>query len=348
VLRRHLLRGALGLAGWSALSLFFASEMWLGYSQNGQAAPFRFIFLLALCTWGTWAFFAPAVVALARRFPFARPQLTRAVFVHACGATAVIAAKLWVDALARALAFQGKPSIRVTEVHMTLLTYVAVVAVVHAAALWRRAQERELRASQLESRLAQAQLHALEAQLHPHFLFNTLHAISALVRSDPAAADRTIAALADLLRLSLQRRGTQEVPLRQELDFVSRYLEIEQTRFHDRLRVAFEVAEEALDGRLPILVLQPLVENAIRHGIAPRAAGGSLRIAAARRNGMLCVEVEDDGVGLPSEGVREGVGLANTRARLEQLYGKGDRLLVGARPGGGVRVELRVPWQVAT
>src|SRR5207245_2548157 len=138
----------------------------------------------------------------------------------------------------------------------------------------------------------------LEAQLHPHFLFNTLHAISALVRSDPAAADRTIAALGDLLRLSLQSRGTQEVPLRQELDFARRYLEIEQTRFRDRLRVTFDVAEAALDGRLPILVLQPLVENAIRHGISPRSSGGSLRIAAARRDGTLCLEVEDDGVGL--------------------------------------------------
>jgi len=348
VLRRQLWLGALGLAGWSALSLFFASEMWLGYSQTGNSSPFRFMFLFALCSWGTWALFAPGVVALARRFPLARGGLARALLVHAGGIAAVVAGKLWVNALARSIAFHQKPQVRIADLHMTVLTYLAIVGVVQSAALWRKARERELRASQLESRLAQARLQALVAQIHPHFLFNTLHAISALVRSDPAAADRTISALADLLRLSLQSGDTQEVPLRQELDFLRRYLEIEQTRFEDRLRVAFDIAEPALAGQLPVLILQPLVENAIRHGLAPRTSPGSLRIAAARREGLLCVEIEDDGMGLPSEGVREGVGLANARARLEQLYGRRALLDVGPRPGGGVRVELRVPWQAAT
>ncbi len=302
---------------------------------------------MALCTWGTWALFAPAVLVLARRVPFERGGILRALAVHALAAAVVIAAKLWVDAQALGLALRRAPRISPTEIHMALLTYAALVAAVHVAALRRNARERELFASRLESRLAQAQLQELQAQLHPHFLFNTLHAISALVRSDPEAADRTIAALADLLRLSLQNRGAQEVPLRQEIDFVRRYLEIEQTRFRGRLEVAFAIDSAALDGRLPALVIQPLVENAIRHGISPRVAKGFLRIAAARREDTLCVEVEDDGVGLPPGGVHEGVGLANTRARLEQLYGKGDRLTLLSREGGGVRALLRIPWQAA-
>src|SRR5260370_13657483 len=183
VLRRHLVQEGFGLAGWSLLSVFFASQMWVGYSQNGSPATFHIILLVALCTWGTWALFAPAVLVLARRVPFERGGILRALAVHALAAAVVIAAKLWVDAQALGLALRRAPRISPTEIHMALLTYAALVAAVHVAALRRNARERELFASRLESRLAQAQRPELQAQLHPHFLFNPLHAISALVRS---------------------------------------------------------------------------------------------------------------------------------------------------------------------
>jgi LytS/YehU family sensor histidine kinase len=156
-----------------------------------------------------------------------------------------------------------------------------------------------LKASQLEARLAQAQLQALKMQLQPHFLFNTLHAISALVHKDVEAADRMLARLSDLLRLALESAGVQEVPLKQELEFLERYLEIEQTRFQDRLTVRMEIAPEALDALVPNLIMQPLVENAIRHGIAPRATPGKIEITAMLADGQLHFHIRDDGPGIP-------------------------------------------------
>src|SRR5262249_32977164 len=157
-----------------------------------------------------------------------------------------------------------------------------------------------LKASQLEARLAQAQLQALKSQLHPHFFFNTLHAISSLMRKDIEAADRMLTRLSDLLRLTLENVGAQETTLRQELDFLEGYLEIEQTRCRDRLQVKIEIEPETLDARVPNLILQPLVENAVRHGVAPRAAPGRIEISARRVGGKLEMQVRDNGAGLPT------------------------------------------------
>jgi LytS/YehU family sensor histidine kinase len=185
-------------------------------------------------------------------------------------------------------------------------------------------------------------------QLNPHFLFNTLHAISALVHKDVEAADRMIARLSDLLRYALESTDAQEVPLRQELGFLNRYLEIEQTRFGDRLTVRLDIAPETLDALVPNLVLQPLVENAIRHGIEPRAKPGRIDLRARRENGRLKLEVCDNGVGLPSGRIpEEGVGLSNTRARLQQLYGEGHCFELGDAPGGGLMVSVELPFRAA-
>lgn len=232
-----------------------------------------------------------------------------------------------------------------------------MVALAHAQALHRRYRERERVTLQLETKLARAQLEALKIQLQPHFLFNTLNTISALLHRDAEAADRVLSRLGDLLRLSLQHSGKQEVMLRQELEFLERYLEIQQTRFQDRLTVRFDTDPEVLDALVPTLVLQPLVENAVRHAIEPRAARGHLDIRARRRDGRLRLEVADDGPGLgpagpgdingagiPSTG--SGIGLANTRARLEQLYGKGHRFTLANAPAGGLVVTLEIPYRV--
>ncbi|MFW6085154.1 MAG: sensor histidine kinase, partial [Gemmatimonadota bacterium] len=194
-------------------------------------------------------------------------------------------------------------------------------------------------------------LSALEMQLHPHFLFNTLHAISTLMHRDVEAADRMLARLSDLLRLTLENAGTQEVLLKEELDFLEQYLEIERTRFGDRLMVDVEVDPATLDARIPNLILQPLVENAVRHGVAPRADPGWIGIRAARHDGELRVTIEDDGPGLPeadADGLTPagaGVGLANCRARLEQLYGDRGRLDLRSSPAGGLLVSLRIPYR---
>jgi len=232
--------------------------------------------------------------------------------------------------------------------HLNLLIYWVIVSVHHAFGYYRQVQVRELRAVELEKRLAQARLQALQMQLNPHFLFNTLHAISALVHKDVEAADRMIARLSDLLRYALESTDAQEVPLRQELDFLNRYLEIEKTRFGDRLTVRLDIAPETLDALVPNLVLQPLVENAIRHGIEPRAKPGRIDLRARRENGRLKLEVCDNGVGLPSGRIpEEGVGLSNTRARLQQLYGERHLFALGNTAGGGLTVSVELPFRAA-
>ena len=205
-------------------------------------------------------------------------------------------------------------------------------------------------ASRLEAQLARAQLQVLRMQLHPHFLFNTLNTISALVHKDVRAADRMLALLGDLLRDSFEKLGAQEVALKQELNFLERYLEIEKARFQDRLIVRTEIASETLDALVPNLILQPLVENAIRHGISRRSGTGSIEVRAWREDGMLAVRIRDDGPGLPSEAVmasRGGVGLANSQARLEQLYGRAHRFDLTNRPEGGLDVTLAIPFRPA-
>jgi LytS/YehU family sensor histidine kinase len=226
--------------------------------------------------------------------------------------------------------------------------YWAVLGIKYAVNYYRMYQERELRAAQLENQLAQTRLQVLKNQLHPHFLFNTLNNISELVYKDPEAAEQMIASLSDLLRIALDKLDVQEVSLQQELEFLEKYLEIEQMRFHDRLEVRYEIAPEALDARVPNMILQPLVENAIKYGIAPRAEGGSIEIGAKRTNGHLNLKVADDGLGVPFGDVanlNEGVGLSNTRARLKHLYGAEHNFVLQPRDGGGLRLDLQIPFK---
>jgi sensor histidine kinase YesM len=234
------------------------------------------------------------------------------------------------------------------QFHIQVATFWVILGIGAAFEYYGKYRERELRASQLESRLAQSQLEVLRMQLQPHFLFNTLHTISAFMQEGQIEdADRMISRLSDLLRLALESGGVQEVPLRQEMDFLRRYLEIQQIRFQDQLRVELHVPDELLDARVPSLILQPLVENAIKHGVTPRAEGGQVTLSIARDDGRLRVSVRDDGPGIPPDDGASargsGVGLANTRARLEQLYGDRQRFSVGNHPDGGALIELVIP-----
>ena len=222
------------------------------------------------------------------------------------------------------------------------LVFCAIVVLHHAVVYYRVSRDRALRASQLETRLAQTQLQMLRMQLQPHFLFNTLHSISALMHKDVRRADSMIVALSDLLRMSLQNIGAQEVPLQSELDFLQRYLEIMSLRFGDRLRLSLDVDPETRDARVPNLFLQPLVENSFRHGFGDLGQG-SIAITVRRDGDMLHCEVADDGRGLRT-GHKEGVGLASTRQRLAHLYGDRQVFSLHGAPGEGVRVSMAIPF----
>ena len=223
--------------------------------------------------------------------------------------------------------------------------YWGVVSVAHTLLFYRRSQERERKALELTAGLARAKLQALRMQLQPHFLFNTLNAISTLVHRDARAADEMIGNLADFLRLTLETADQQEVPLQQELDFLDRYLAIEQVRFGDRLRVEKEIPADTLAAQVPAMILQPLVENSVRHGLEPSRTPGVLRIVARRAGATLHLAIHDNGVGISSAREnREGIGLSNTRARLRELYG--DRATLELRNGAesGLVVEITLPF----
>ncbi len=233
---------------------------------------------------------------------------------------------------------------------LNLAVYWVSVSIASAWRLRQQAAERDRRALELTASLSQAKLEALRLQLQPHFLFNTLNAMATLVHRDPAAADEMITNLGDLLRLVLEATQT-EVPLRRELELVDRYLAIERVRLGERLRVERVIAPGVLDAAVPPLMLQTLVENAVRHGIEPRRASGTVAVRAERVGDRLRLSVADDGVGLPAADTRSerrGVGLANTEARLHELHGAAARLVLLAPPEGGTRVEIELPWRVIT
>ena len=226
--------------------------------------------------------------------------------------------------------------------------YATAIALNFALVYYRESRERALRAAQLETRLVEAQLKTLQQQLHPHFLFNTLHAISALMHSDVDAADRTLMRLSDLLRLTLERLGEQEVTLDAELEFLHKYLEIERTRFADRLVVRYDIQPDTRDVLVPTLLLQPLVENAIKHGVARRSGVGHIDVTARRDHDKLHIEVRDDGVGLSESALtalQKGIGVSTTRARLQHQFGA-DYRFEFHRLSQGVAVVVAVPWRL--
>jgi LytS/YehU family sensor histidine kinase len=229
---------------------------------------------------------------------------------------------------------------------VNVFVYFMIVAIYNAFAYYHMYHREKSAISDLEARLAEAELSALKMQLQPHFLFNTLNAISVLMTEDIEKANQMLVRLSELLRVTLESSGRQQVSLKQELDFLERYLGIERIRFSDRLSVHIDVEPETLDACVPNLILQPLVENAIRHGIAPRAEGGRLDVRARRRNGKLELEIHDDGPGMEQGHAepRNGIGLANCRARLAQLYGDDQGFEYGPPPDGGFSVVLTLPF----
>jgi signal transduction histidine kinase len=340
---------------WALVGLFFSSQIYFYFYGTKKQISFPRALAWQMSAVVIFALTTPLVLWLARRFSFGRQRWPFALVVHVFVGTAISAAwaacHVFLDAYfvggLDGLWLSSVPRLIFVQLDKELLVYWIIVVVSHAIHYYQRYREGELRASQ-------AQLQALKMQLHPHFLFNALHSISALVHTDPEAADKMIARLGDFLRLTLESSAAQVVPLRQEIEFLNCYLEIERTRFRDRLTTRIDVEPQVLDCRVPNLILQPIVENAIRHGVSQRSAPGHVEVRAARAGSALRLEVRDNGRGLPEGDAAApctkggGVGLANTRARLQRLYGAAYRFELSNLPTGGAVVTLEIPLQGST
>ena len=341
----------LGFCFWTLLGLSFASQFYISSAKAGLDVTWKQAVNFALADWYVFALLSIPVVAMARRFRFEAGSSLRSFLAHVIGSVlfsfAYMVIRGMVGQWQSGAAFNDvfKPLL-VKTWHFNLLIYWVIVAVSHAFDYYRKFRERELRASELEKHLVQAKLRALQMQLNPHFLFNTLHSISSLMHKDVDAADRMIARLSDLLRAALAGADTQQVSLKKELELLQLYLGIEQIRFGNRLTIQMDIAPETLNAQVPNLILQPIVENAIKHGIERRARAGCIALQAHRHNGTLELTVSDNGAGLGEKGaIKEGVGISNTRARLRELYGETHRLELRSGQEGGVRVELSFPFR---
>jgi len=350
------------LAIWTTWGLLLSTQVTVYVRLGGKAMPFLDALRLNMPGALVWAIFTPAAIWLARRYPpFEGPHWPCGVAVNLLASAVAVFLEVLLVIVNQRWIRGPMPSddpLLVAELRNFVWwfpldgwLYWAIVASDYGVAHYRRLRERELRASQLEAQLSEARLEALKMQLQPHFLFNALHTIGQLIRTgQDALAVRVLAGLGELLRRVLDGASTQEVPLKQELEFLRSYLDIEQIRFGDRLKAVVDAEAETLDAQVPYLILQPLVENAIRHGIAPRSTVGRLLISARRINGSLHLTVRDDGAGLVSvleSPENRGVGLTNTSARLRQLYGDEASFEVLNAGDGGTIAHIVVPFRLA-
>jgi two-component system LytT family sensor kinase len=333
-------------ASWTLLVIVFAVSSSLTYALTYQPPRWRYTLTMAATEWYVWAAFTPLVAWLARRFRITRARWWRVLIIGAAG----LVFAFFKVTLTRVLrgAIGGEEYFQITNLVSQYLVFWTVVIVTHAWLYYRESRERELRTSQLEALLAQTRLQMLSMQLQPHFLFNTLNTIAELVHQQPAAAERMIGGLSHLLRETLHAGLVDRVPLSQELALLDRYIEIQRARFGDRLKVTVTVPDEVNHALVPTLLLQPLVENAIKHGIAARAGAGHIEITAAKHGERLQIAIADDGRGLPSGSLPGGIGLDNCRSRLQTLYGvNAFALSIANRPTGGTIATVSLPWQTA-
>ena len=351
---RSLLRFAGIGAFWTLVGLAFASQFYLSSTLLGRSVTWGQAISYSLGDWYVWAVLSVPVVWLARRFPPEGAQPWRTAVIHlgaalACSLVYVLLragvgqvhsllidepvtfAEVFRPLLARTFPFN-------------LLIYGVIVTISHALDYYRKYHERTVHALELEKHLTEARLQSLLRQLKPHFLFNTLNGIASLMHSDVNAADKMLVRLSELLRLTMHHPGQPLTKLRDEIQFIEKYLEIERIRFRDRLSVELKVSPDTLEVDVPSLLLQPLVENAIRHGIEPHTRPGRIGIEARREGAGLLILIRDNGAGQPPGGfTREGIGLANTRERLRELYGDRHRFEMINHAEGGLEVRLSLP-----
>ncbi len=347
--RNRILQVLVYVLAWTALGTISASQSVISYALAGDEPPVLLIFMLTLPSWYVWAALAPLIFLAARRFPVDGARWAAHLPLHlglnlimlfvSGGIVIGVQALLGVPVRSVQAALAG-------NIQVSVLTYWTVLWVAHGLAYYRESRARRVRTAELTAQLSQARLEALRAQLHPHFLFNTLHAISAFVRQEPEKAETMLAELGELLRAAMDAANEPTVPLSREMEFIDRYLSIQKVRLGDRLQVEVDVPADLADALVPNLLLQPLVENAVEHGIADRLGEGKLWIRGSQKDGRLRLEVEDDGPGLPDEKLDPAnwrVGLRNTRDRLAQLYGPEQHFELANLANGGLCVRVVIP-----
>jgi two-component system, LytTR family, sensor kinase len=334
---------------WTFLAAFSSSQTAVYLLQRGQPIMWRDMLTARFADWYTCALFTPLFFWLARRHPIDRKswRVTLPLFLVVTSLCVVVKYAVLIPIEHSLGIYQGSTfSIELARNFATeSMAFWAVIGVVHAIEFNRRYREREIAAADLRARLSEAQLEALRSQIHPHFLFNTLHSISTLMHRDVDAADTMLTRLSDLLRLTMQHRGQNEISLRDELALVGEYIEIMRVRFGDRLTVRHAVRPDALDALVPQFILQPLLENAFDHGIARTSGPGTIDITALTVEGKLEISITDNGLTPASTArvKRHGMGLANTRRRLEQLYGPAQSISLERLPDRGTRVVVAIP-----
>jgi two-component system, LytTR family, sensor kinase len=364
---------ALSLGVWTLVALAYTVTIYQLYRSTEMPMSFASVLALQCSQVFGYALLTPFVFAFANRHSVQRTNWAkRSVLLLAGGAIFVIAhvalrgmtpyafwdprVRHWVSAIwdSNAHTFRIQWSMYKSlflenVVDDIIATYLPIVLIAHAASYYQKFRERELRSLQLQAQLEKARLQTLKSQLQPHFLFNTLNSISALMLTNVEAADRMITRLGDLLRLSLETADTQMTTLSRELEFVNCYIRIEKVRFEERLKVSIEADPETLDASIPHLLLQPLVDNAIKHGISRLATGGEILISSSRCNGDLHLQVRDNGPGFrgPGDSLSRGVGLRITRERLETIYGQNQSLRLLTLPGGGMVARVSIPLRIS-
>jgi sensor histidine kinase YesM len=354
--RSWLIRVFFGFLVWTLLGISFALSAYLNAVRENANVSFKRTLSGYLADFWLWGMLSPLIFKLSTRFEL-RDRLPRNLLIHL--AISVFFALVVLSAASPLTWYLGYPNLlrnptlfilwrnnafSIYYFHQGLTIYWTTLVVAHALHYYKGLREEEARASKLSTQLAQAQLHALRMQIHPHFLFNTLNSIAALLHKDVETADRMIARLGDFLRSTLSRSEAQTITLDQELDFLKCYLDIERIRFQDRLTVNLQIDPETLKIPVPNLILQPIVENAVQHGIARQTDAGLITVRASKQQDRLVIEIEDNGPGLAAtRNGNSGIGLKNTQFRLQQFYGDDFSFQLGNANGRGVLVSINIP-----
>lgn len=348
---------------WTAVALLFATQWYSFDSLHGHPAPVFAYVRWNMEQWYAWLLISPLVLRLATKRPIDPRHPQRALPLHLLASVLFALLALFVQASISHFLEPGTPSLRNgfspildnvrwllgKDVAMGIVTYWALTGLAQTLHFYKENSNRQVRESQLERRLAQAQLQVLQMQLHPHFLFNTLHAIGTLIHEDPESAEKMLLDLSSLLRVFLEHESSQQISLRRELHLVDLYLSIQKIRFRDRLTVRTLIDPATLDCSIPSLILQPLVENAIVHGIAKNPGDDTIEIKSSQQAGRLVVEISNSNSSLPGEvrldGAGWGVGLSNTSQRLTQVYNGSSSLSLRALSPRGVVCSIAIPFE---